>query len=57
MTGISPRDVADDLAVDLTKLARIGCCSERRKPCEYHEGWDDGIEAFCRLVFSSEPIG
>lgn len=56
MTGISPRDVADDLAADLTKLARVGCCSDRRKPCEYHEGWGDGLDAFCRMFFSSEPV-
>lgn len=56
MSGISARDVADDLATDLTKRARIGCCSDRRKPCEYHAGWGDGLDSFCRMFFSSEPI-
>lgn len=23
---------------------RVGCCADRRKPCAYHEGWEDGFE-------------
>ena len=56
MSGISAREVADDLATDLTRLARAGCCADRRKPCEYHAGWGDGLDNFCRMFFSSEPI-
>ena len=47
--------VMDGLADDLVKLARAGCCADRRKPCEYHEGYGDGMDIFCRSVFSREP--
>lgn len=56
VTAISPFDVIGDMADDLAKLARVGCCSDRRKPCGYHEGYGDGIDRFCRAIFSSEPI-
>lgn len=56
MTAISPVDVIGDMADDLARISRVGCCSDRRKPCEYHEGYGDGIERFCRAIFSSEPI-
>ena len=56
MSGRSARDVADEQATALTRLARIGCCDDRRKPCEYHAGWSDGLDNFCRMFFSSEPI-
>lgn len=56
MTARSARDVADEQATALTRLARIGCCDDRRKPCEYHAGWGDGLDNFCRMFFSSEPI-
>ena len=24
--------------------ARMGCCDDNRKPCEYHDGWAEGYE-------------
>lgn len=30
---------------DAVKAARVDCwCESYRKPCEYHEGWEDGYE-------------
>lgn len=23
---------------------REGCCADRRKPCSYHEGWEDALD-------------
>ena len=46
----------DDLADAIVKEARSGCCADRRKACEYHAGYGDGLDRFCRAAFSSELI-
>lgn len=45
----------DDLRLALLRVARQGCwCEHRRKPCETHDAFDDGL---CVMMGSLTQVG
>lgn len=46
MTAAGAMHDDDGMLYDaMLAAAREGCCADRRKPCEMHGAWADGLEA------------
>lgn len=41
---------------DLPRPERRGCCADWPKPCSYHEGWQDGIDALTARLEAAEKV-
>lgn len=56
-----PADVArpdgDDRYDEMLAVARQGCCDDRRKPCERHDAYADGLEQGLAARPAPTPVG